>query len=120
MTTMTMNCRGSLNGVRHSAVESRDRAIGPEHRERKCDKARRCSRLIRPLGDRKKRNASSCSVSHTTRTRSSSSLCRSVSSRSPGGERGRGLCYVSTFYTTLVKKSQQPNEASELREHAFH
>jgi hypothetical protein len=46
---------------------------------------------------------------------SSSSLCRSVSSRSPGGERGQGLCYVSTFYTTLVKKSQQANGASELR-----
>jgi hypothetical protein len=27
----------------------------------------------------------------------------------------QGLCYVSTFYTTLVKKSQQPNGASELR-----
>jgi hypothetical protein len=57
---------------------------------------------------------SSCSVSLTTRTGSSYSLCRrSVSSRSPGGERGRGLCYVSTFYTTLVKKSQQANGASE-------
>jgi hypothetical protein len=59
-----------------------------EHGEHKRDKARRCSRLVRPLGDRKKRNASSCSVSLTTRTGSSSSLCRSVSSRSLGGERG--------------------------------
>jgi hypothetical protein len=49
--------------------------------------------------------ASSCSVSLTTCTGSSSSLCRSVSSRRPGGERGQGLCHVSTFYTTLVKKS---------------
>jgi hypothetical protein len=31
--------------------------------------------------------------------------------------RPRGLWYVSTFCTTLVKKSQQANEASELREH---
>jgi hypothetical protein len=27
----------------------------------------------------------------------------------------QGLCQVSTFYTTLVKKSQQANGASELR-----
>jgi hypothetical protein len=27
----------------------------------------------------------------------------------------QGLCYVSTFYTILVKKPQQANEASELR-----
>jgi hypothetical protein len=40
MTAMTMNCRGSLNGVRHSAVESRDRAMGREHGERKRDQAR--------------------------------------------------------------------------------
>ena len=51
---MTMNCKGSLNGVRHSAVESRDRAMGREQWERKCDNARRCSRLVRPLGDRKR------------------------------------------------------------------
>jgi hypothetical protein len=31
--------------------------MGREHSERKCDKARRCSPLVRPLGDRKKRNA---------------------------------------------------------------
>ena len=35
--------------------------------------------------------------------------------RSLGDERGHGLCYFSTFYTTLVKKFQQPNRASELR-----
>jgi hypothetical protein len=29
--------------------------------------------------------------------------------------RPQGLCYVSTFRTTLVKKSQQANRASELR-----
>src|SRR5215208_997695 len=33
----------------------------------------------------------------------------------PCGERGHGLCYASTFYTASVKKSQQPNRASELR-----
>ena len=86
-----------------------------EHGEHKRDKARRCSRLVRPLGDRKKRNASGRSISLTTRSGSSSSLCRSITSRSPGGDRGQGLCYVSTFYTILVKKSQQANEASELR-----
>jgi len=65
--------------------------------------------------------ASSCSVSLTTRTGSSSSLCRSVSARrSLGGERAHGLYPVSPFYTTLVKKSQQANRASELRERHFH
>ena len=29
-------------------------AMGREQWERKCDKARRCSRLVRPLGDRKR------------------------------------------------------------------
>jgi hypothetical protein len=28
MTAMTMNCRGSLNEVRHSALETRGRAMG--------------------------------------------------------------------------------------------
>ena len=50
MTAMTMNCRGFLNGVRHSAVESRDRTMGQEYGEHKCDKARRYSRHARPLG----------------------------------------------------------------------
>jgi hypothetical protein len=63
----------------------------------------------------KEETCSGCSVSLTTRTGSSSTLRRSVSSRSLGGERGQGLCYVSTFYTTLVKKSQQANGASDLR-----
>jgi hypothetical protein len=54
MTAMTMKCRGPLNGVRHSAVESRDRAMGREQWGHKRDKARRCSRLVRPLGDRKR------------------------------------------------------------------
>ena len=54
MTAMTMNCRGSLNGVGHSTVESRDRAMGREQRERKAVKARRCSRPTRPLGDRRR------------------------------------------------------------------
>ena len=40
MTVMTMNCKGSLNRVGHSAVESRDRAMGPEKRERKAVKER--------------------------------------------------------------------------------
>ena len=94
------------------------RCDGQEHREYKRDKACRCSRLVWPLGDRKrdmlKLHPAAASRS-PTRTGSSSSLCRSVSSRSLGGERGQGLCQASTFYTTLVKKSQEANGASELR-----
>jgi hypothetical protein len=33
---------------------------------------------------------------------SSPSPSRSASPRSLGGERGQGLCYVGTFYTTLA------------------
>src|SRR5215216_4270487 len=40
MTVMTINCRGSLNGVLHSAVGSRDRATGREPEERKAVKER--------------------------------------------------------------------------------
>src|SRR5215210_2733977 len=48
MTVMTMNCRGSLNGVRHSAVESRDRAMGREHGEHKAVNVR-CRYEVRTL-----------------------------------------------------------------------
>jgi hypothetical protein len=36
-----MNCKGSLNGVRHSAVRSRDGAMGREQWERKCLRKKR-------------------------------------------------------------------------------
>jgi hypothetical protein len=62
-----------------------------------------------------KREMHPAAESRSPRTGSSSTLSRSVFSRSPGGERGHGLCQVSTFYTTLVKKSQEANGASELR-----
>jgi len=48
VTVVTMNCRGSLNGVRYSAVRSRNAVMGREYGERKGDKARRCSRPARP------------------------------------------------------------------------
>jgi hypothetical protein len=54
------------------------------------------------IGPRQKITCPGCSVSLAMRTRSSPSLSGSASPRSLGGELGRGLCYVSTFYTTLV------------------
>ena len=36
MTLMTMNCRGCLKAVRHSAVVPRGGVVGWEPRERKC------------------------------------------------------------------------------------
>jgi len=60
-----------------------------------------------------KGTCSGCSVSLTTRTRSTPSLNRSASSRSLGGERDQGLCQVSAFYTILVWKSQEANGAFE-------
>jgi hypothetical protein len=50
VTAMTMNRRGSLKGVRHSALESRDHVMSRQHGEHKLDKARRCSRPTPPLG----------------------------------------------------------------------
>jgi hypothetical protein len=108
MTAMTMNCRGSLNGVRHSAVESRDRAMGREHSERKCDKARRCSRLVRPLGDRRRDmlGLHPAAKSRSPRAPGPRPACPALPPRAALAENAaQGLCYVSTFYTTLVKKS---------------
>ena len=67
-----------------------------EYGEHKRDKARRYSRLVWPLGVGKE-TCSSCCVSLTTRTGSSSSLCRSVSSRSPGGERSPRVFATPAF-----------------------
>jgi hypothetical protein len=78
------------------------RRDGREHGKDKADKVRRCSRLVRPLGARKKRNASGCSISLTTRSGSSSSLCRSVSScRSLGDERSLRVFATSALSTLL-------------------
>jgi hypothetical protein len=70
------------------------------------------SRVV--IGPQQEHRPRLCSVSLTTRTRSSPSLSGSASPRSLGGERGQGLCYVSTFYATLVWKSQEANGAFEL------
>jgi hypothetical protein len=118
MTAMTMNYRGSLNGVRHSAVESRDRAMGREYGEHKCDKARRCSRFTRPLGDRKK-TCSSCiqlqRLAHHAYLILIQPVQASLIAQPWRRTRPQGLCHVSTFYTTLVKKSQEGNGTFELR-----
>ena len=66
------------------------------------------------IAPRKKVTCPGCTVSLAMRTRSSPSLSGSASPRSLGGELGRGLCYVSTFYTTLVWKSQEANGPLEL------
>src|SRR5215208_1355592 len=66
------------------------------------------------IGPRQKITCPGCSVSLAMRTRSSPSLSGSASPRSLGGELGRGLCYVSTFYITLVWKSQEANGPLEL------
>src|ERR687889_1010632 len=87
--TIPITLYGYGNGDDAEEGGPKGRRDGREHGEHKADKARRCGRSTRPLGDRKKRNASSCIVSLTTRTGSSSSLCRSVSLyRSLGGECG--------------------------------
>ena len=66
------------------------------------------------IGPRQKVTCPGCIVSLTTRAGSWPSPFRSASSRSCGGERGQGLCYVIPFYITLVSKSQEANGAFEL------
>jgi hypothetical protein len=113
MTLMTMNCRGSLNGVRPSAVRSRNGVMGREQWERKCDKARRCSHLVRPLGDREKRHAPAA-ASRSLRAPGPRPACAGRSHRAALAENAApGSLLVSIFYTTLVKKSQRANGASE-------
>ena len=56
MTAMTMNYRGSLKGG-GTLLGDKRWCDGPrvwEHDEHKRDKGRRCSRLVWPLGDRKR------------------------------------------------------------------
>jgi hypothetical protein len=87
--------------------------MGREQWERKCDKARRCSRLVRPLGDRKRdmlrlHPAAACLAHHAHRVLAQPvqvGLLAQLWRRT----RPQALCYVSTFYTTLVKKSQEAN-----------
>jgi hypothetical protein len=114
---MTMNCRGFLNGWGTLFGDERW-CDGREHRERKCDKARRCSRLVRPLGDRRRDmlQLHPAAESRSPRAPDPRPACAGRSPRAALAENtAQGLCQVSTFYTTLVKKSQQANGASELR-----
>jgi hypothetical protein len=66
------------------------------------------------MGPQQKVTCQGCSVWLAMRTRSSPSLSGPVSPRNLGGERGQGLCHISTFYTTLVWRSQEANGAFEL------
>jgi hypothetical protein len=105
--------------VRHSALETRGGAIGREHGEHKADKARRCSRLVRPLGDRKRDilQLHPAAASRSPRAPGPRPACPGRSPRAgalavnaaPGSLPGQ------PFYTTLVRKSQQENGASERR-----
>jgi hypothetical protein len=63
MTAMTMKCRGSLNGVRHSAVRSRNGVMSREQWEHKRDKVRHCSRPAEPLRAGTARHTSTSSYS---------------------------------------------------------
>jgi hypothetical protein len=82
---------------------------GRERGEYKRDKGRCCSRLVRPLGDRKKDmlRLHPAAASRSPRAPDPRPACPALPpcATLAGRERGQGLCYVSTFYTTLVKKS---------------
>jgi hypothetical protein len=77
---------------------------GREHGEYKRDKARRCSRLVRPLGDRKRDMLQLQRFSHHTHWVLVQPVQAGLLAQPWRRTRPQGLCYISTFYTTLVKK----------------
>jgi hypothetical protein len=82
--------------------------IGREHREYKRDKARRCSRPARPLGDRKRAMLHLQSLAHHAHRVLVQPVHVGLLAQEPWRRtRPQGLCYVSAFYTTLVKKSHE-------------
>jgi hypothetical protein len=82
---------------------------GQEHRERKCDKARRCRRLVRPLGDRKRDmlQLHLAAASRSPHVPDPRPACpgRSFRAGALAENAAPGSLLRSTFYTTLVKKS---------------
>ena len=54
VTVVTIDCRAILRAVWAILLGTRGGVMGRQHGERKADKARRCSRLVRPLGDRRR------------------------------------------------------------------
>jgi hypothetical protein len=92
---------------------------GRKHGEYRRDKARRCSRLVRPLGDRKRDmlqlHPAAASLSPLARVLVQPVQVGLLLQEPWRRTRPQGLCHVSTFYTTLVKKSHQANGPSELR-----
>src|SRR5215208_6777951 len=101
MTVMTINCKGSLNGARHSAVESRDRVRGRQPKERKAVKERcryeaRSAYLfpnISPCSDRDRRRARPIGAGIARHT--------SSSQRSPGPRRVP-MPYPDDTFTIVV------------------
>jgi hypothetical protein len=92
----------------------RDRAMGPEHVEHKRDKARRCSHLVRPLGDRKRDmlQLHPAAASRSPRAPGPRPACAGRSPRAALAENAAPESLLrQIFYTTLVKKSQQANGA---------
>src|SRR5687767_12012650 len=87
---------------------------GREHGERKADKARRCSRLVRPLGDRRRDmlQLHPAAAFLSPRAPGPRPACAGRSPRAalaenaaPGSLLRQHFLHYSTFYTTLVKKS---------------
>src|SRR5215211_7213032 len=90
--------------------------MGRRPKERKGDKARRCSRLVRPLGDgeRDMLQLHPPAASRSPRAPGPRPACAVGLLAQPWRRtRPQGLCHVSTFYTTLGKKPQQANGAFE-------
>ena len=86
-----------------------------KHGEHKRDKARRCSRLVRPLGNRKRDMLQLQRLAHHAHRVLVQPVQVGLLTQPWRRTRPQGLCQVSTFYTTLVKNSQEGNGAFELR-----
>ena len=94
MTLMTISCRGSLNGVAAPSWELEGAVMGRSHG---------------PQGGSREPFLDQLHEGRAHPGQPSPQLVDRVAWRRT---RPEGLCYASTFYTILVKKSQQVNGAS--------
>jgi hypothetical protein len=119
---ITLYGYGKGNDAEEGAPERRRNGL--EHGEQKRVKARRYSRPTRPLGDRRRDMLPlhPAAAFLSPRAPGPRPACpgRSPRAGALAVNAAPGSLLRQPFYTTLVKKSQQANGASELRRTPFH
>jgi hypothetical protein len=115
MTVMTMNHRGSLMGVAVLFLEMRDGVMGGSMGSTSATKP---VAVAVWFGRQEKGEETCCSWMQRLAHHAHRVLVQPVQvcllAQPWQRTRPQGLCQVSTFYTTLVKKSQEANGALEL------